>query len=147
MDWITAVLVPFFIVFCGIGLILVVLQLPGGWIVLGGAVLIEITDQWYRSADSLVTFGWFALGAAIVLLSIGELIEFLAGVVGAATAGASKAGMWCSLAGGILGAIILTPILIIPVVSTLLGAIIGTFAGALIGEIWFCGRVIVTISD
>ncbi len=136
MDWILYVVAA---VFCLLGaacLLLVVIQLPGGWVMLGLAGLIEYLDQYYLAAEDQPTFGWWVLGGSLGLLVIGEVIEFVAGALGAKKGGSTRQGMWGALIGGIVGAFALTPILFfIPIFGTLVGAILGTFLGAIIGEL------------
>jgi uncharacterized protein YqgC (DUF456 family) len=120
-------------------LLLVVAGLPGGWIMLALAGLVEYADRFYLPSESRQTFEWWVLIACVVLLLIGEAIEFFAGVAGAAKGGASRRGMIGSLVGGIVGVFLFTPFFsIVPVVGTivgaLIGALLGTFLGALVGE-------------
>jgi len=120
--------------------LLVVLTLPGGWIMLGTAVVIDLIDHWWRPPDASPTFSLWVLGAVLVLLSLGELAELLLGVRGASKAGATRAGQWGALVGGLVGAIMLAaPLAIVPVLGpvfgALLGSIVGTFAGAFIAEV------------
>lgn len=136
MDWMLYVVAAVFAL-VGLGcVVLVMFQLPGAWIMLALAVVIELFDQSYLSDESAITFGWWWLGACAALLGLGELIELVASVVGAKKGGASKRGMWGSLIGGIVGAIGLQGVLpFLPIFGALVGAIIGTFVGAVIGEI------------
>ncbi len=134
MDWMLYVVAS---VFALIGLVcvgLVMLQLPGAWIMLALAVVIELFDHWYLSDEPAVTFGWWWLGGCAVLLGIGELIELVASVVGAKKGGATKRGMWGALIGGIAGAIVFQVAVPIPIFGALVGAIVGTFVGAIVGE-------------
>ena len=134
MDWLLYVVAA---VFALIGLVcvgLVMLQLPGAWIMLALAVLIELFDQSYLSDEPAITFGWWWLGGCAVLLGIGELIELVASIVGAKKGGASRRGMWGALIGGIAGAIVFQVAVPIPIFGALVGAIVGTFIGAIVGE-------------
>jgi hypothetical protein len=136
MDWMLYVVAAVFALI-GLGCVaLVVFQLPGAWIMLALAVVIELFDQWYLSDEPAITFGWWWLGVCAALLGLGELIELVATVVGAKKGGASRRGMWGALIGGIVGAIGLQGVLpFLPIFGALVGAIIGTFVGAVIGEI------------
>ena len=135
MEWLIYI-VAFAFFLSGIAcLFLVVVGLPGGWILLGLAGVVEYTDDLYLPAENTQTFDWWVLIACGVLLIIGEVIEFIAGVAGAKKGGASRRGMIGSIIGGILGAFIFTPIFFfVPLFGTLLGAILGTFVGAIVGE-------------
>ena len=120
--------------------VLVALQLPGGWIMLALAVVIEFSDGAYLPPERNQTFAWWVIGAAVACLLLGELLEFVASALGAKKGGASRAGMIGSLVGGFVGALSLGGVMsVVPGVGTILGvffgALVGTFAGAVIGEI------------
>lgn len=135
MDWLGWGLAALFALL-GLGcLLLVVIGLPGTWLLLGIAFGIELADGSLTGGDgAVVTFGWglLALGAGLALL--GEGIEALAGAAGTKFGGGTKRGMVGAFLGGIAGAILLTPVLPIPVLGTLAGAMIGAFLGAFVGE-------------
>ncbi len=134
MDWMSYLVAAVFAL-VGLGcVVLVVFQLPGAWIMLALAVVIELFDHWYLSDEPAITFGWWWLGVCAALLGIGELIELVASVVGAKKGGATKRGMWGSLIGGITGAIVFQVAVPIPIFGALVGAIVGTFIGAIVGE-------------
>lgn len=134
MDWLLYVVASIFMLLGAACVILVVLQLPGGWVLLLLALGIELSDRWYLSDPEPTTFGWLLLGICLALLAVGELIEFLASAVGAQRGGATKRGMIGSLVGGVIGAIAFTPLIPVPVIGTLIGAVAGTFIGAVVGE-------------
>ncbi len=142
MDWILYIVATLFFLI-GIGcLLLVVVGLPGGWIMLCLAGVIEYCDQYYLTGESgtTETFGWWVLGVCLGLMLLGEVIEFLAGLAGAKKGGASRRGMIGSLIGGIIGVFVFAPLFsIVPLIGTifgaLLGALLGTFAGAMVGEL------------
>ena len=125
-------------VFCLLGalcVISIVFSLPGGWIVLALACIIEFIDGLYLSAGREQTFGWWLLGGSLLLLVLGEVLEFAAGAAGTKAGGGSKRGMIGALIGGIAGALVFTFLVPIPFVGSLIGALLGTFAGAVVGEI------------
>lgn len=113
-------------------LVLVLVGLPGTWVLLALAAAVELLDA--RLGGPEVTFGWDLLLLGAVLAGLGEIVEAASGAVGARLGGASRRGMVGALVGGIVGAILFTPLIPVPVLGTLLGAMIGTFAGAWIGE-------------
>ncbi|MHC5028063.1 MAG: DUF456 domain-containing protein [Planctomycetota bacterium] len=127
MEWLTY-LIPVVMFLAGLGcMVLVVFQLPGVWILLAIATLIEFGLDGYRPADDTWTFGWPILAAAALAALIGEVIEFFAG--------ASRRGMIGSLIGGIAGAFVFSGVFFfIPIFGTLCGVILGTFVGAIVGE-------------
>jgi hypothetical protein len=135
MDWLIYLVAG---VFCLLGALCVasiIFSLPGTWIMLGMALIIEVCDGLYLSAEKPQTFGWRLLGIGAGLGALGELIEFVAGAAGAKRGGATRRGVIGALIGGVLGAILLTGLLPIPLIGSLVGAVIGTFMGAVVGEI------------
>lgn len=135
MEWLLYLVA---ILFCITGLLCVasiIISVPGGWVMLGLALVIELVDALYLPAGREQTFGWWVLGASAGLLALGELVEFAAGAAGAKGGGGSRRGMVGALVGGIVGAIGMTLFLTVPLVGTLIGAVVGTFLGAVIGEV------------
>jgi len=134
MHWIAVALALLFAV-AGLGcLLLVLVGLPGAWVLVGLALLLELADGWLLGAPDRVTFGWGTIAGCAALALAGELVEAVAGAAGARLGGGSRRAMVGAFAGGIAGAIALTPLVPIPVLGTLLGALAGSFAGAWIGE-------------
>jgi uncharacterized protein YqgC (DUF456 family) len=134
MEWL-GILVAALFALLGLGcLVLVVVGLPGTWIMIGLAVALELLDHHYLSGSDPVTFGWPAIGASAALGLVGEALEAGAGAAGTAAGGGSRRGMAGAMLGGIVGAIFFTPLIPIPVVGTLIGALLGTFIGAAIAE-------------
>jgi hypothetical protein len=132
-----AIVITVGVLFSLLGLVcifLVVLGLPGTWIMLALALCIEIADTLYLPEGDDQTFRWRVLLACVVLAAIGELLEFFAGMLGARTGGSSKRGMWGALIGGIGGGILGIGIPL-PIIGPLIGAAIGTFIGAILGEL------------
>ena len=134
-DWLLYVVAAIFCVL-GLGcLLLVVIQLPGTWIMLALAGIIEYCDRFYLEDDNRQTFAWWLLGVCVGLAIVGEVLETLASVAGAKRGGATKRGMIGSIVGGIAGALVFTPFIPIPILGSVIGAVIGTFLGAVIGEL------------
>jgi hypothetical protein len=135
MQWL-AYLVALLLVLLGAGcLVLVAIGLPGGWLLLALAACIEFfVDPFYLPRGAQPTFPPWTLWASLLLLLLGEVLEFGASALGAKQGGATRRGMLGSLVGGLAGAILLTPVIPIPVVGTLIGALVGTFLGAVAGE-------------
>ena len=136
MEWLQYVFAGLFVVLGGVCVVLVVVQLPGTWLLLGVAAAIEYIDRLYLPEDNQQTFGWWVLGGCLALAVIGEIIEFIAGVAGAKKGGSSSRGMWGALIGGIAGVFIFTPLFffLTPIFGAFLGAVLGTFVGAIVGE-------------
>lgn len=135
MDWILYLVAS---LFCLLGLAAVasiVVSVPGAWILLALALLVELLDSLYLTTTPPQTFNWWLLGVCTLLVLVSELIEFAAGAAGAKAGGGGQRGMFGALIGGVVGAILCTFLLpIIPVIGTLIGALLGTFAGAVVGE-------------
>ncbi len=115
------------------------LGLPGVWLLLAGAVLLEIFDGALLGVPAggaePVSFGWWLLGGAAALAALGEGLEVLAGVLGARAGGGSRRGSIGAFVGGFTGMIAGTVLLPVPILGSLVGALLGTFGGALIGEL------------
>ena len=134
MEW-TGILVALLFTVLGLGcLVLVVIGLPGTWILIGLAAAVELLDHHYLDGANPETYGWWAIGACAALALVGEFLETLAGAAGTRAGGGSRRGMVGAMIGGIVGAILFTPLIPIPVLGTLIGALLGTFAGAAIAE-------------
>lgn len=134
MEWIAIAVALLFTLLGLVCLVLVVVGLPGTWILIGLAVAVELLDRHYLSAAAPETFGWRMIGACVALAGVGEIIEALAGAAGTKAGGGTSRGMVGAMLGGLVGAILFTPLIPIPIVGTLIGALIGTFAGAMIAE-------------
>jgi uncharacterized protein len=107
-----------------LSLILIVLGLPGLWIMVASAVT-------YNLIVPGEPIGWVTLIAVAVLAFVAELLEFsLTGRYARKYGGSRRAG-WGAILGGIVGAIVGIPV---PIVGSVIGAFIGSFLGALIAE-------------
>lgn len=107
-----------------LSLILIVLGLPGLWIMVATAV-----------AYSLIVpgqpIGWITLVGVAVLALVAELLEFsLTGRFARKYGGSRRAG-WGAILGGIVGAVVGIPV---PIIGSVIGAFVGSFLGALIAE-------------
>jgi hypothetical protein len=114
------------------GAFVVVIGLPGTWILLLLAGAMQLTDGYWRQGDAH-TFSWWTLGIGTGLALLGEALEFMAGVAGAKKGGASKRGMVGALIGGVVGAIIGASFGF--GVGAIPGGFLGAALGAIIGEL------------
>jgi hypothetical protein len=129
--------VALLLIILAVSWVLTLLGMPGNWLMVAAAIGYVLLVP----AESPVAMGWATVVALLVLASIGELLEFLAGALGVAKAGGSRRGavfaLVGSMAGGIVGLFVGVPI---PVVGPVLGAVllagVGAFAGAVVGEQW-----------
>lgn len=113
--------------------------LPGTWLMILTAAAV---DMWLVDE---VMFGWPVLLIAILLATLGEILEFYLGAAGSRAAGGSRRAAALAIAGGIVGAIAGTAFPV-PVLGTLIGASLGAFVGSLLGDFW-AGRAILQSVD
>jgi hypothetical protein len=134
MEWPTYLFAALFaIVALGcVGLIAV--GLPGLWLMIALAFGAQLLDTVPFTNAASLHFGWTILGVSLVIATVAEIAESVAGVAGAKAGGATRRGMAGAFVGGIAGALFFTPVIPIPIVGTLVGGLIGSFAGAWIGE-------------
>lgn len=142
------------------GWFMTLVNLPGNWVMAAAVAL-------YTSVTPLEArfrLGWPIVAIVVGLALLGELVEFLAGALGATRAGASRRGAMMaivgSMIGGVVGAVVGLPIPIVgSVVAAVLFAALGALAGAMAaessqrttGELWqigwgaFWGRLLGTL--
>ena len=123
------------ILLCGLAWATNLIALPGNWI----AVALLALYVWLGPEEGRAAVGLPVLFAAFLLALVGELVEFLAGAMGAQRAGASRRSTVYALVGSIVGAITGAVVgLPVPVIGSLLAAILfgglGATAGAVYGE-------------
>ena len=92
--------------------------LPGTPLILIGAIVYAI------ATDFAVIDGWLIALLALICLGA-ELLEYVAGAIGARKYGASKSGVYGAIIGALAGIFIFFPI----------GILIGAMAGAVAGEL------------
>jgi uncharacterized protein YqgC (DUF456 family) len=124
MDYVWPILL---ILLNGAWLASIVAGLPGTWLMVASAVLL----QWWRHA------GYFSTGTlvvAAVLAGLGEAFELAAGVVGARRAGGTRRGAVGAMVGSVVGAIAGTFVIPAPCIGTLIGACLGAAGGTMLVE-------------
>ncbi|MEX2606338.1 MAG: DUF456 family protein [Kiritimatiellia bacterium] len=130
--------VIFYILLLITGGILNLFGLPGNWVVLGASVLHLLVAD----AESRIGYGFGVPLTLLVLALLGELLEFLAGLLGAGKAGGSRRAMVLSMLGGIVGSLFGFSIgnFFFPLVGGIIGIFVvaglGALAGAVLGETW-----------
>ncbi len=108
-----------FLLFLFVGAAGIILPvLPGVPLAAVGAVL----AAWMTGFAQL---GWTPLLWVIALAVLSQVLEYVAGLIGARYYGARRAGLWGSIIGSIVGVIWLPP----------LGLLIGALGGAIAGEL------------
>ena len=112
---------------CFIGFVLSCLSLSGTWMVFGAALLVA-WKRWpeFPGIGTLVFFLLICIAA--------EIVEAFAGAWGVQKRGGSKAAGWAALGGGLLGMLIGTAVIPIPVVGSLAGMMAGSFGCAFLVE-------------
>jgi uncharacterized protein len=108
-----------------LSLILIVLGLPGLWIMVATAVV-------YNMIVPGDPIGWFTLVAVAVLALIAELLEWSLTGRYARKYGGSRRGSWGAILGGMIGAVVGFPV---PIIGPVIGAFVGSFCVALIAEL------------
>lgn len=108
-----------------LSLILIVLGLPGLWIMIATAVA-------YNMIVAGDPIGWFTLVAVTLLAIAAEVLEFTMTGQYARKYGGSRRAGWGAIIGGIVGAIVGVPV---PIVGPVIGAFAGSFIGALVAEL------------
>jgi uncharacterized protein YqgC (DUF456 family) len=120
------------------GGILNLFGLAGNWVMLGASVLhLLVADS-----ESRIGYGFGVPLTLLILALLGELLEFLAGLLGAGKAGGSRRAMVLSMLGGIVGSLFGFSIgnFFFPVIGGIVGIFVvaglGALGGAVLGETW-----------
>ena len=121
--WIGAAIV---VLSAWLGVGLVAITLPGIWV----AVFVALLVEWWRPE---VMSTW-VLVTAVVLAIIAEIVEFLSSAAGSNRAGGSRSGVWGSLFGTIVGMIVGQVLIPIPLIGAVIGGVAGAGLGALFAE-------------
>lgn len=109
-------------------LLLVVLGLPGNWLMVLGTLAVAWW-QW-EAVVGQPMIGVPVLVTIVVLALLGEISEFLAGVAGSKAAGGTRRGAVGALVGALIGGIVGTFIIPVPVLGSLAGTCLGAAVGA-----------------
>lgn len=133
MEWLDYIAAGVFTLLGAGCLLLVLIGMPGTWVIILMAVALDFIQRIWAPSDSPYMFSIWVLAGAVIIAAFGEVFELIAGAFGAKKGGASKKGMLGALIGGILGAVLGIPI--IPPIGSLLGAFLGCGVGAIIGEL------------
>ena len=116
----------FFWLFIIIGFVSIFFGIAGTFIIFATALV-------YAIITHFETITWTVLGVLLGLALAVELTEMFIAGVAARKFGSSKAGAWGAIFGGLVGALLLTPIA--PLVGTIFGGFAGAFLGALLFEL------------
>jgi uncharacterized protein YqgC (DUF456 family) len=117
------------VIFLLIALGLTTLTLPGN-------LVIVLIAAGYGLYDGFVHFDYFFLALLITAFAFGELVEFVAGAVGAKKEKASKRAIAAAVFGAIAGGLAGTALL--PVLGSFIGAMLGAYAASYYAELSVC---------
>lgn len=120
------------VLFAWLGVALVAVTLPGIWVAVLVAALIDFWRPEVMSTWVLLT----AVGLAI----LAEIIEFVSSAAGSKRAGGSRSGVWGSLFGTVVGLIVGQILIPIPIIGAVIGGVVGAGLGALFAERGVAGR-------
>ncbi|MBC22329.1 MAG: hypothetical protein CMJ32_00225 [Phycisphaerae bacterium] len=135
MDWMLYLAGVLFVLTGMFCVVLSIVGLPGTWLMILLAVVVDLVDSFYLSSNLRPTFSWQVLIVCGVLGLIGEILEFFATGIGAKKAGASGRGMFGSFIGAMVGVVAGTFLIPIPVLGSIAGAVAGAAGGAILGEL------------
>ena len=105
-------------------LFLIPLGLPGTWVMVGAALLVNPLT----GADRV---GVVTIVGVTLLALVGEVLEFVLSGRYARKYGGSRRAGWGAIIGSIVGAIVGVPV---PVLGSIIGGFLGAFVGAFVAE-------------
>ncbi|MCE9620547.1 MAG: DUF456 family protein [Planctomycetes bacterium] len=133
MIWVQYIAASIFTLFGVVCVVVTPLGIPGTWILIGVAGSADLASAWWMP-DRPIPFPLQALVIASIVGAAGEILEFVAGALGAKAGGASSKGAMGSLIGSLVGLVIGTIVIPIPLAGSAIGAIAGAVVGAIVGE-------------
>lgn len=107
-----------------VGVAATLFSLPGVWLIIGSAAIIDLIQPEYFSLRTLL------IGVGLGVLA--EVAELVASGAGAKRAGGARRSAVGAIFGTIVGAIVGTPFM--PIVGTIIGGVIGAGLGAAVME-------------
>ncbi len=112
--------------------LLVYVGLSGNFVLVALALI-------YALATGFRHIGWHLLVLLLGIAVVGEVLEYLIGILYVAKKGASKQGVGGAFVGGLIGAALGAPL--VPIAGAVLGSFVGAFLGAILGEYWHQKRL------
>lgn len=97
--------------------------LPGAGLIFAGALLFAFFDNFEKVEISTIVI-------LAVVAALSQLFDYLSGAYGAKKMGSTKAGVWGSVIGGILGMFM----------GNVVGLVAGIFLGAVVAEMFFSNK-------
>ena len=89
-----------FSIFGALCVVLVLVGLPGAWLLIATAIAIDCLDWIWLAPNAPLTFHPLTIVVAILIATAGEAMEFALSAAGAKRFGASRAGMIGAMIGG-----------------------------------------------
>ncbi len=105
-----------------IGVALVIVGLPGVWMLALTAVVVQAI--WPG------LLGWWFVGGVVGIAVAAEITDLIAGAAGAKAAGGSKSAALAAIIGAIIGAVAGTVFIPVPLLGTIAGAVVGAGVSA-----------------
>lgn len=103
-------------------------QFPGNWL------MVTAVGGFFLWGGEPGLFSIETLVALAIIAILAEIIEFTAGAAGTRMSGGSRKGALWAIAGSLVGGVLGTFLLPIPIAGSVFGACGGAFLGALFGE-------------
>ena len=100
---------------------------------LPGTIIILVDALIYAAVTGFEKIGFKVLVTLLILSVLAELVDFAVGMAGVVRFGSMRTGFWAFVIGGLIGASLLTPVLL--GLGIILGAFVGGFTAMLIVEI------------
>ncbi|MGH7134451.1 MAG: DUF456 family protein [Pirellulales bacterium] len=118
------------------GWCLTMLSMPGNWLMVAAVALFA-----WLAPSATFDIGWPIVALLVGLAVVAELLELAASALGAKRAGGSRRGAVLAIFGSVAGALVGAGVgLPIPVIGSLVAAILfagaGALVGAMLGETW-----------
>jgi uncharacterized protein YqgC (DUF456 family) len=106
-----------------VSVVLTIITLPGLWLMLLTVLVYAWLTDW-------AYLGWPGLLSLLVLATLAEVAEFVAGAAGGKAAGGGWRSMVGAVVGGLVGGIVGQIFIPVPLVGAIIGAIVGSAVGA-----------------
>lgn len=108
-----------------VGILLVVVGLPGIWMMIAMAAGVNVWGP--------ELFSWWTIGACVVLALLSEIADLVAAAGGSKVGGGGRRSGAFALIGGLVGAVVGAPFP--PLIGAILWGVIGAGVGAILGEL------------
>lgn len=124
--------VGLFLCILALGWVLTLVNLPGNWLIVVGSAVYA----WLMPDGERWDLSWELLGVLAAMATLGEIAETASAAMGVKKLGGSRRGAVLAIVGSFAGALIGTAMIPFLVVGTIVGACVGALGGAMAGEFW-----------